>query len=359
LKKKQLISGLIIAAALIALGAWAHKHISFDWKTFRDQITRADWRLFALGIGCIYVAYIFRAIRWALFLKPAKKVSPWEVLGTQVIGFTAVSLIGRAADLVRPYLVARRVKLSISSQMAVYVVDRMFDIGSMALIFSTVLLFAPDRGALPHPELLKKVATGGLLATFALATFTVAVRMAGGMVAGIAEKTLGLVSHKFAHSVGEKIRTFRDGLNTLTTPVDVAKAAGLSLIMWILIVSAYFLTMRAFTESPQLAHITLAQGMVVEAAGMASSVIQLPVVGWFTQIGLVSAAMQSLLGVAWEPALGCGAMLLVVTFLSVVPIGLVWAHFENVSLRKVTEESEHVAEEIDNVPMPQEIGKIG
>lgn len=358
MKKKQLIVGLVVVAALIALGIWAHKHISFDWKTFREQITKADWRLFAAGIGCIYLAYILRAMRWALFLKPTKKISSWEILGSQVIGFTAVALLGRAADLVRPYLVARRVKLPIGSQMAVYVVDRMFDVGSMALIFSTILLFSPDRATLPHPELLKKVASSGLLATFGLAVFTIIVRLSGGIVASLAEKTLSVVSHKFAHSVGEKIRTFRDGLNTLTSPMDVASAIGLSLIMWGLIVTAYFLTMRAFVASPQLAHISLAQGMVVEAASMASSVIQLPIIGWFTQIGLVSAAMQSLLGVSWEPALGCGAMLLIVSFLSIIPVGLVWAQFENVSLRKVAEESEHVADEMNAAQVPQEMGKI-
>jgi glycosyltransferase 2 family protein len=347
LKKKQLIVGLVVTVALIGFGIWAHSHIHFDWKTFREQIARADWRLIAIAMGCIYLGYVFRALRWALFLKPAKKVSPWSILGTQVIGFTAVALLGRAADLVRPYLVAKRVSLPIGSQMAVYIVDRMFDTGSMALFFSTILLLAPDRAVLPHPELLKKVAVSGLFLTFALAIFTVVVRLAGGFVAAIAEKALGAISPKVAHSVGEKIRTFRDGLNTLTTPLDVVKAAVLSLTMWGLIITAYFLTMRAFVESPQLAHITLAQGMVVEATGMVASGFQLPILGWFTQIGIVSAAMQNLFGVAWEPALGSGAMLLIVTFLSVIPVGLIWAQFENVSLRKVAKESEHVAEEIN------------
>jgi glycosyltransferase 2 family protein len=347
LKKRQLIVGLVITAALIALVIWAHGHIHFDWKTFRSQIARADWRLIIIAMGCIYLGYVFRALRWALFLKPTKKVSPWSILGTQVIGFTAVSLLGRAADLVRPYLVAKRVNLPVGSQIAVYIVDRMFDAGSMALIFSTILLLAPDRASLPHPELLKEVAFSGLLGTFALAVFTVVVRLAGGIVATIAEKALSAVSQKFAHSVGEKIRNFRDGLNTLTTPLDVVTAAALSLMMWGLIITAYFLTMRAFVESPQLAHITLAQGMVLEATGMVASSVQLPILGWFTQIGIVSAAMQNLFGVAWEPALGCSAMLLIVTFLCVIPVGLIWAQLENVSLRKVTKESEQVAEEIN------------
>lgn len=344
MKKKQLILGLIVVIGLLAAGVWAHSHIHFDWKTFREQISQADWRLIAIGIGCIYLAYIFRAVRWALFLKPAKKVSPWSILGTQVIGFTAVALLGRAADLVRPYLVARRVKMPIGSQMAVYVVDRMFDAGSMALIFSSVMFLAPDRATLPHPELLHRAAGTGLIGTFLLAVLTVVVRLAGGVVAKISERALTPVSHKLAKSVGEKILSFREGLNTLTSPVDVLLAAVLSLCMWGLIIVAYFVTMRAFVASPQLAHISIAQGMVVEATSMVASGFQLPVIGWFTQIGIVSAAMQNMFGVAWEPALGCGAMLLIVTFLCVIPVGLIWAQVENVSLRTVAEESEHAEE---------------
>jgi hypothetical protein len=40
-------------------------------------------------------------------------------------------------------------------------------------------------------------------------------------------------------------------------------------------------------------------------------------------------------------------MILLVTFLSVVPIGLIWARFEHVSLRKVTSESEHAEGDLE------------
>jgi hypothetical protein len=39
-------------------------------------------------------------------------------------------------------------------------------------------------------------------------------------------------------------------------------------------------------------------------------------------------------------------MLLLVTFVGIIPIGLIWAQFEHVSLRKVTQESETVGEEL-------------
>jgi hypothetical protein len=290
------------------------------------------------------LGYIFRSVRWALLVRHNKKVSPLSLLGTQVIGFTAVALIGRVADPVRPYLVAKKTQLPLSSQIAVYVVERMFDFGSMALIFSLVLLTTHE--ALPHPELLMKVAKGGLLATLALAAFTIGVRLAGGAVASFMEKSLGILSSKLGAAVGEKIRTFRVGLDTMRSWADFGGATLLSLGMWIVITLAYLETARAFVASPQLAAMTLSNCMLLMATSMAASAFQLPILGWFTQIGLIAAAMSGFFSVLPEPATACSATLLLVTFLSIIPVGLVWAQFEHVSLRKITAESEHAGEEL-------------
>jgi glycosyltransferase 2 family protein len=345
LKKKTWILYSALTIALVALLLYARHKINFNWGVFLQQLSLLDWPLIGVGVLCIYLGYIVRAARWALFLKPARRVSfpgrLWfDVLGSQVIGFTGVALLGRAADLTRPYLVSRRVKLPLSSQVAVYVVERMFDLGATALIFSTVLFFAPDRSTLPHPELLRHIALVGLAGTAALAILATAVRISGQAVALSAEKILGKLSTSLGESAATKITAFRDGLDMLASLRDVAAALLYSLLMWGLITLAYLVTIRAFTDSPPLHTITLARCLVLMAAGMAASVFQLPIIGWFTQIALLAAAMQQLFAAAWEPALGCGAMLLIVTFLSIIPTGLLWARFDHVSLRKVSHESE-------------------
>ena len=352
MKKNHLILGLVVLAALVALVIWGHNRIHFDFGVFRSQLAMADWGKIGIATGCIYLGYIFRSIRWALLIRHSKKVSPLALLGTQVMGFTAVALIGRVADPVRPYLVSKKTALPLSSQIAVYIVERMFDLGSMALIFSVVLLTAHE--ALPHPELLLKVAKGGLLVTIALAVFTVAVRLAGGAVAAFMEKSLGVVSHKLAEAVGQKIRTFRTGLDTMRSFSDFGLATLLSLGMWVVISVAYLETTRAFAASPQLASMTLPRCMVLMASSMVASGFQLPILGWFTQIGIIAAAMSSFFAVAPEPATACSATLLLVTFLSIIPIGLIWAQFEHVSLRKISAESEHAGEQLAEAEQPTE-----
>lgn len=345
MKKSHLILGLVVLAALGALVVWGRDRMHFDFGVFRSQVALANWGMIALGVGCIYLGYVFRSVRWELLLRPSKKVPALSLLGTQVIGFTAVALIGRVADPVRPYLVSKKTGLPLSSQVAVYIVERLFDMGSMALIFSAVILLAP-AGAMPHPEIVKKAGYWGLTLTVAGALFLVAVRLAGGVVATLFETTFGMVSRKLGHAVGHKIRTFRAGLDTMRSFSDFAICASLSLGMWALITAAYLATTKAFTASPELSSMTLAKCMLLLAFSGTASILQLPIIGWFTQIGLVAAAMSSFYGVGAEASTACAATILLVTFLSIVPVGLIWAQFEHVSLRKVALESENADEEL-------------
>jgi hypothetical protein len=336
----------VLGAILVgALGWLVHTRVHFQWSVFRDELQHVDWRRIALGIAMVVFCYWLRAARWAVLVKPQKKVTSFSLLGTQVIGFTAVALFGRLADLVRPYLVARRTSLPVTSQIAVYTVERMFDLGAMAMIFSGALLLAPDRATLPHHEALQHAALGGLAVTLALAVFAVSVRASGRAVAGLAERSLGSISPKLGHSVGTKIHAFRDGLDSIATLSDFFRSLGLSLLMWGFITAAYLETTRAFVLSPELSSMTLARCMVLMAASMVGSVVQLPVLGWFTQIGVTTGVMQRVFHVQFEPALACGTMLLIVTFMCVIPVGLIWARIEHVSLKKVSEQSEQFAHE--------------
>ena len=344
MNKKQWVLGMVVLAVLVGLFLWGRQRFHFDFHVFRNQVAHANWLKIAIGVACIWFAYVFRAFRWALLLRPNKKVAALSLLGTQVIGFTAVALIGRVADPVRPYLVSRKTGLPLSSQFAVYIVERLFDFGSMALIFSTVILLAP-AGALPHPEIVKRAGGYGMVATIAGALFLAVVRFAGGAVASFFERLFGVASKKLGAAVGDKIRTFRTGLDTMRTFGDFGMAAGLSLGMWLIIAYAYLETSRAFVASPELASMNLPKCMLLLAFSGTASTLQLPILGWFTQIGLVAAGLTSFYGVGTEAATACATTILLVTFLSVIPVGLIWAHFDHVSLRKVAHESE-VAEEV-------------
>lgn len=349
LKKSQWILALFVLLALTALVIWGRNRIHFDFAAFRAQLVLANWPRIALATACIYFGCAFRSVRWALLLRHNKKVPPLSLFGTQVIGFAAVALIGRIADPVRPYLVARKTNLPLSNQLAVYIVERLFDAGSMALIFSSAIVLTAwfgQPGAMPHPEIVKQAGNWGLILTFLGALFLVCVRVAGSLVASCFERAFGLVSARLGHAAGNKIRSFRAGLDTMRTFADFGAVAALSITMWLLIALAYMETMRAFTASPELAQMTPAKSVLLMAVSGTASAFQLPILGWFMQIGVVAAALVSFFGASTEASTACAAMLLLVTFISMIPIGLVWARFEHVSMRRVTLESEEASHQL-------------
>lgn len=346
----------------VAVGIYAQYRYQIDWHEVIAQLKRADWQKIGIATGCIYLGLAVRSVRWAYLLRRSKKLAPFSLLGTQVIGFTAVALIGRVADPVRPYLVAKKTGLPVANQIAVYIVERLFDMGTMALVFSLAMLWIPTEGILNatsrsrsisitgagHPLLAPLLARySGLLLTLLGALFLLIVRLSGDPVATFFERNFGFVSKRLGHSIGQKIRAFRTGLDALQSINDLATVGFLSLAMWLLIAFAYFECCRAFVASPELATITPQKCALLMIASGGASMVQLPVFGWFTQIIAVAAVLSAGFGVSMEAATAGAVMLLLVTFLCIIPFGLIWARYEHVSLRNVTVASERAEEELE------------
>jgi hypothetical protein len=332
-------------AGAIAVAVFIYRdRIHFDWHSFSEQLKGMHKGHAMASILLIYFTYWLRAIRWSVFMKPMKDVSVGSLVGPQFTGFTAVALFGRLADLSRPYLVARKHHVSLASQMAVYTLERMFDLGSAALIFSTALAFAPKNT--PDYELFMKVGRVSLLVTAAIAIFAYVIRASGGAVAGFARTILRPLSAGIAESIADKIEGFRDGLSGLKTFRELSVITLISLTMWGMIACAYVQTAHAFVQTPQLANVTFSGAMLLMAASIGGSLLQLPIIGWFTQIAVTAAAMHAFYGAPIEAATACGAMLLAVTFLCIIPAGLLCARLDHVSLKKLAEESEEAGKDV-------------
>jgi len=332
------IAILLILALVIYINCG---RVHFDWAIFLQQLRHIAWVHIAAGVALIYSTYFLRAARWSVFLSATKKVSPFTLVGPQFIGFTAVALFGRLADVIRPALVAKRVQLPVSSQIAVYTIERMFDLGAAAIIFSSALLFVPSN--LPHHEIFIRTGLYSLAGTALIAIFALAIRVAGGAVAATAHAMIRPMSRSSADNVADKIRNFRQGLDAISSAQDFLITALLSLAMWGLIGFAYVQTLHAFVDTPQLATINFSSTMLLMGASIGGSLLQLPIIGWFTQIAITAAAMSSFYGAPIEAATACGALLLFVTFLSIIPAGLIYARLNHISLKNAATEAESPA----------------
>ncbi len=325
---------LLIAALLYAL----RHRIPFDPHAFARQLRLVSPVSILLALLAIYVGYVLRATRWAILLAPVRRSSTRQLLPSQLIGFTVVALFGRVADLARPYLVARRLQTPVGTQLAVYSIERAFDLAAAAILFSVTLAFAPRD--LPHHEAFTRAGLVSLAATLFLVAFAVTIRFAGAWLAATAARLLRPLSAKFADTVAARLLDFREGFGTITSAGQFAAALAVSLVIWTGIALTYLESARAFTASPVLGHMTFTGIMLLLATSLGASLLQLPILGWFTQIAVLAAAYRGFYGVPVETASACGTVSLLTTSLSIIPAGLLAARLGGISLRDATRSSE-------------------
>lgn len=315
---------------------------NFDWdRLFQYGL---NWRHIVHGVALIYIAYFLRAVRWKIFLRPVRKqASILGLVSPTVIGFTGLALLGRPGELIRPYLIARRENLSFASQVAVWAVERIFDIGGFTVLL-VAAIFLPSKlrtfAASAPPEVRHWIHfTGYALIALVLGLLSAAVVMAyrGNRIAQWVEDRFSHLAENLGHRIAQKIREFTVGLNTIHGPFAFLQVSAVSVLMWWVIAVAYKEVTHAY-GAPMHAMSTT-KVLLLMGSSMIGSMVQLPGVGGGSQLATISALDHVFDIVPKELAVSCGIMLWLVTFVAVVPLGLVLAHRERLSLRKLSAES--------------------
>jgi uncharacterized protein (TIRG00374 family) len=335
-KKRIVATTVVLAVLCLLIYLQIHAWKKFDWSTFWSNTSHVNWEFALLSVALTYAAYVLRAVRWRIFLKPLCSTTTARLLGPQFIGFTGLALLGRPGEMIRPYLIARKENLTFSSQVAVWLVERIFDMASVALMF-VIAGFVGDPlwATLPNQHLASEVRWSAglfLCGIVVLAVVALALRRSGYAIAAYLEKRLGGDGSKFAHGVRAKIESFTDGLQIISDAASFLQLFGLSVVMWAMIAVAYWLLTHAY--GGELSHLGAASIMLLMVSAMFGSLIQLPGVGGGSQLATI-AVMNQIFGVDNEIAVSCGMLIWVCTFMSVIPMGLLLARREHLSLRAV------------------------
>jgi uncharacterized protein (TIRG00374 family) len=323
---------LLVVLVYLQFRTWQN----FDWARFR-QTRPQKWNHVLHGIALIYLAYIVRAVRWKIFLRPIRpQASSTSLIAPTIIGFTGLALLGRPGELIRPYLIARRQNLTFSSQLAVWAVERIFDLGAFTILLVGAIFLAAGPRSLPFYDRFRE---GGFLLIALVAAISlgaVAIHWKGGFIADWIEGRFSHLAANLGHKIATRVREFRSGLNTIHNPLSLLALVALSLLMWFMIIMAYQEVAHSYGVA--ILNIHRSQVLVLMGASMIGSMVQLPGIGGGSQLATI-ATLQHVFDVPPELAASCGIMLWLVTFVAVVPVGLLLAHHERLSLRKLSEET--------------------
>lgn len=315
---------------------------TFDWAKFAENTRNLHWRHVIHGIILIYVAYLLRAVRWKVFLRPVRKdASIVSLVSPTLVGFTALAILGRPGELIRPYLIARRVNLTFSSQLAVWAVERIFDLAAFtAIIVAAIFLPTKLRAfALERPVYYHWLQLAGyLLSALVLGLLSGAtlVYYKGPAIANWVEERFSHLAKNLGHRIAQRVREFAGGLNTIHGVLSLLQLSAVSLLMWWLIAVSYKEVAHAY--GAPMHDMSVTRVLLLMGSSMVGSMLQLPGVGGGSQLATIE-ALDKVFHVPRELAVSCGILLWLVTFVAVVPVGLAFAHHERLSLRKVAEES--------------------
>jgi len=348
---------LFIALAMLAVAALVYRsqeaieREGFSWARLAEVVHGADgWPLLA-SLVTIFLVYALRAQRWVQFCRPLGGANFWNVYASTLMGFAAVFLLGRAGEPLRPLLIARKDRLPVSGMFGVYVIERLFDFASIAVLASISLLFF-SRSFLERASSRAQF-TGALLLAGLLAAigFLLYFRLHG---AGALQRRMESWRRRrgWRARLAGVVAGFSDGLQAIRTPRDFGWALLYSAAHWVLVAVLYVWISHAF--GGQLLETGLPEAMILMAFSMVGSTLLLPGVGGGSQLATFL-AFTVIFGVEKEPAAAASIVIWLITFagssLAGIPLLIRegWSVAELRRLAREEAEAEAAGKHVDSV----------
>lgn len=269
------------------------------------------------------------------------EASVWSIFVSTAIGFTAVVFFGRAGELVRPYLISVKERLPFSSQMAAWLLERILDLMMVLIIFGMSLSQVSRTGLKPGPHLQALLEIGGVIIGVAGAGCLGLLLLFRHFSESMNERLLSAITF-LPEKLQERIRTmlsaFTQGFGSTRSGSVITLLLAYSVLEWLLIIACFISIFKAF---PATEHLTLTD--ILTSIGFISlgAAVQIPGVGGGIQIAAV-VVLTELFGLKLEVASGWAIALWLVTFVVIVPPGLILAFKEGLNWRSLS----HLPEEV-------------
>lgn len=341
MQRKRVLLFLILALVLCGLmylqvREWRH----FEWRKFWISVGDVKKLDILWAVILVYVADATRAIRWKIFLRPSRPGTSWiSLIPPQYIGFTGLAIFGRPGEFVRPYLISKRVNTNMAPQVAIWLVERVFDTAAVILMFTVgVFISHSVKTNVDKYESWRKVgyAGGPIVVLLVLAVWAMWAR--GPAIAAWVGRRVSAFSSELGASIEKRLQALSAGLHTIRDKRSLLEVTGLSFLIWLIITLAYRTVTHAFPPETSLPELTFSETILLMFASVAGGVLQIPVLGGGTQLATI-AVLQQTFSSQPEDAVSCGILLWLVTFMSVIPGGLLLARREHISLRRLETEA--------------------
>ncbi|MFO7569520.1 MAG: lysylphosphatidylglycerol synthase transmembrane domain-containing protein [Smithellaceae bacterium] len=313
---KKIIIGLLLSIVLI--------YLSVRGIDFRETVTSLKniaWGYALLALLVIFIMQALRSFRWGVILQPLEKIDQFTLFSVTCVGFLAIAAIpARLGELARPYLIARKSSIKMSSALGAVVVERVLDSLSV-LIITVVVVIWHDL-----PPWLIKSAILFFILTLLMLLFIIVLIWRRNMAVSLIAWVLRRLPNKIAIRLDGLIHHFIDGFEVIKDVRMLLYLFFLSAVVWLVDVVAIYLLLVAFGfDLPLLAPFIL---MIVLIAGIAIPTAPGYIGNWHFAciLGL------SLFGVPASEALSFALVYHFLSIALVVVLGVIFLPFNKFSL---------------------------
>ena len=246
---RKYIEFLALCGLAVVLLWWFGR--SLDWVDVRHTVGQSNGYLLGLAVFVICLAYLFRAYRWRALLAPLCPASIKHLFAATTIGFSAVFLIGRTGEVIRPVVLPMRdPRVGTSASFVTIMVERIYDLMAVILLFALNLLWfkPPSSGA---TEFSRVRIAGIVLLIVAIAGIACLAwfRRKSTTIVGWLHLRLDhwlFVPKRLIRAVVSILEQLARALRVLVDARELAATIAWTALIWALIILANFLVLRAF-----------------------------------------------------------------------------------------------------------------
>ncbi|HET6976281.1 MAG TPA: lysylphosphatidylglycerol synthase transmembrane domain-containing protein [Pyrinomonadaceae bacterium] len=305
-----------------------------DWVEVRRAVSDADPYLLVAAVLIISAAYFFRAFRWGALLKPLSAARFPDLFAATTIGFSAVFLVGRAGEVVRPVALSMRdPRVRPSASLVTIVVERIYDMTAVALMFAINLIWFRPPVALELSY--DRVRTAGLVlfgATVLGIVFLMWFRRQSALFIRFFEGLFArwqFIPQRLSKLVLRLLEQLAQALRVLVNLAELLETIGWTALLWFGVAAANLLVMRAFHLQ-----VGLAETIFVLGWSLVGSLVPTPG-GAAGAFHAATAAGLLFLGVKKETAAALSIVLHLVDFGPAVLFGLFYVIRGDLSFAKL------------------------
>jgi glycosyltransferase 2 family protein len=307
----------------------------FHWKIFLATMGSLEWYWLLLASLCAVVTYYVRALRWAVLIRP---VCPHptisSIFSATIIGFTAVTLFGRPGEFVRPYLISLKERVSFSSQLAAWLLERIFDLLIALVVFGYALTHVRAFRLTVGPALSWVLAIGGrfvaIAAIISLVVFVLLRHFSETMRHRLLDALGFLPAHRFARAE-RLVNAFVQGAEATRSEFALILLTIYTILEWVAIATCYLCITRAFGAA---LHFGWTDVLIFMGFVSFGSVVQIPGIGGGVQVVTIL-VLTELFQVPFEIATSLALLLWLIMFVVVVPLGILLAVREGLDWAKI------------------------